>query len=308
MTDSSFNSQLVKDYTLTIKISLSDIDDLSICDESDPNDFIYAVNLWQQDLKATAIARNDTIPDELYARLQNQDELERLDREYAHSASKNDVEKMDDLAKQIASLSFASIPQSPSTDTFFSTTNSEQCSSNIDKWSDCISCFKKTKQKVLCGHYYCDPCVRQVCLTAMHDISFFPARCCKREIVQELIEKSLKTDEFNRYKDLQTSLSSVTIKNLDPEFREMVISHGWKICGQCGAGIEKSEDCNHMTCAVCKYEFCYVCGDGWIPRTCNCDLWNPVELEIILNERAPDANAIERERLRQIYQTHDIHE
>eukprot|EP00050_Salpingoeca_kvevrii_P012295 m.21521 g.21521 ORF g.21521 m.21521 type:complete len:336 (-) comp3931_c1_seq1:65-1072(-) len=43
---------------------------------------------------------------------------------------------------------------------------------------------------------------------------------------------------------------------------------GVKPCPQCGAGIFKLQDgsCNHMTCALCRAEFCWLCGkvlDSW---------------------------------------------
>jgi hypothetical protein len=34
---------------------------------------------------------------------------------------------------------------------------------------------------------------------------------------------------------------------------------GVKFCPVCRSKIEKNEGCNHMTCLVCKYEFCWNC-------------------------------------------------
>ena len=36
-----------------------------------------------------------------------------------------------------------------------------------------------------------------------------------------------------------------------------------KTCGKCKARIEKNGGCNHMTCSVCHYEFCWICGREW---------------------------------------------
>ena len=34
----------------------------------------------------------------------------------------------------------------------------------------------------------------------------------------------------------------------------------------CKTRIEKNLSCNHMTCFLCKYEFCWACGDSASPR------------------------------------------
>ncbi|CZR38903.1 uncharacterized protein FPRO_05905 [Fusarium proliferatum ET1] len=36
-----------------------------------------------------------------------------------------------------------------------------------------------------------------------------------------------------------------------------------KPCGGCGWAIEKRSRCAHMTCAKCKYQFCWLCGKKW---------------------------------------------
>lgn len=36
----------------------------------------------------------------------------------------------------------------------------------------------------------------------------------------------------------------------------------YRKCKKCGIIIEKDQGCNHMVC-ICKYEFCYVCGETW---------------------------------------------
>lgn len=36
-----------------------------------------------------------------------------------------------------------------------------------------------------------------------------------------------------------------------------------KFCPVCSVKISRTEGCNHMTCAFCKYEFCWIClGEG----------------------------------------------
>ena len=52
----------------------------------------------------------------------------------------------------------------------------------------------------------------------------------------------------------------------------------WKKCQQCGVFVERSDGCNHMTCA-CRHEFCYNCGADWKPvRKCSCPFFTEQDL------------------------------
>lgn len=42
-----------------------------------------------------------------------------------------------------------------------------------------------------------------------------------------------------------------------------VVSTMTKKCPKCKAPIERNDGCNHMTCQICKYQFCYVCEEPW---------------------------------------------
>jgi len=58
-----------------------------------------------------------------------------------------------------------------------------------------------------------------------------------------------------------------------------------KDCPKCNRSIEKNGGCNHMTCSLCKYEFCWVCMDAWTDHSSDtggyykCNKYKPEELE-----------------------------
>mmetsp|Transcript_40246 Transcript_40246/g.38711 ORF Transcript_40246/g.38711 Transcript_40246/m.38711 type:complete len:109 (-) Transcript_40246:421-747(-) len=37
-------------------------------------------------------------------------------------------------------------------------------------------------------------------------------------------------------------------------------------CPSCKTVVLKVEGCNHMTCYVCGYEWCWICGDAYTPE------------------------------------------
>ena len=45
----------------------------------------------------------------------------------------------------------------------------------------------------------------------------------------------------------------------DGEFMEWKKDNNCKYCPRCGIPSYKFDGCNHMTCAKCKYQYCYIC-------------------------------------------------
>ena len=46
---------------------------------------------------------------------------------------------------------------------------------------------------------------------------------------------------------------------IDEQFAEWEGANDVKQCPKCRARIEKNLGCNHMTCSVCHYQFCWLC-------------------------------------------------
>ena len=51
----------------------------------------------------------------------------------------------------------------------------------------------------------------------------------------------------------------------DQEYREWAKDHEVQVCPKCKRPVEKNAGCNHMTCAICHYEFCWLCGQHYTP-------------------------------------------
>lgn len=107
-------------------------------------------------------------------------------------------------------------------------------------WCPTPSCQYGFEISKVCNKFSCPICLKHYCLkcrTECHD-----GKSCD--------ENKSKTD-------------------LDKQFLELARSTKMKQCPKCKHWIEKNEGCNHMTC-ICKYEFCYVCGEPSTVSHTNC--------------------------------------
>ena len=64
---------------------------------------------------------------------------------------------------------------------------------------------------------------------------------------------------------------------------KLALENSWKRCPSCETLIELRSGCNHMTCASCRHEFCYICLRQWNARSgqCSsgsCELWDEARL------------------------------
>jgi len=49
----------------------------------------------------------------------------------------------------------------------------------------------------------------------------------------------------------------------EKQFQDYMRERKFQQCPTCKTAIEKTMDCNHMVCQVCKTDFCYVCGESF---------------------------------------------
>ncbi|KAF9135127.1 hypothetical protein BGX30_011651, partial [Mortierella sp. GBA39] len=95
---------------------------------------------------------------------------------------------------------------------------------------------------------------------------------------------------------------------LDEAASRVISEKGWKVCGRCGAVVERVSGCVHITC-MCRHEFCYTCQKPW--KTCACELYPMEELNEILNDRIGNGDpGTARHRLQNVlrnYYQHDHH-
>ncbi|CAF1081648.1 unnamed protein product [Rotaria magnacalcarata] len=57
----------------------------------------------------------------------------------------------------------------------------------------------------------------------------------------------------------QTCADFDAVKNPQVHASQCWIAQNCKKCPKCSSRIEKADGCDHMTCAVCRYEFCWSC-------------------------------------------------
>ncbi|THV84119.1 hypothetical protein D6D26_10129 [Aureobasidium pullulans] len=74
----------------------------------------------------------------------------------------------------------------------------------------------------------------------------------------------------------------------------------WQRCYSCTRLVVLAHGCNHVSCP-CGAEFCYVCGSRWLPRSCECGVWN--EHNLTGRPRPADLPPDRRRRLLRIRYT-----
>mmetsp|Transcript_1986 Transcript_1986/g.4721 ORF Transcript_1986/g.4721 Transcript_1986/m.4721 type:complete len:113 (-) Transcript_1986:649-987(-) len=72
------------------------------------------------------------------------------------------------------------------------------------------------------------------------------------------------------------------LRGNDKIILELCREEGWKQCPGCGMAIQLRSGCFHMTCAMCRFEFCFKCscpwGKGASECTSRCIVWDEANL------------------------------
>ncbi|XP_025921138.1 ankyrin repeat and IBR domain-containing protein 1 isoform X4 [Apteryx rowi] len=121
----------------------------------------------------------------------------------------------------------------------FETAVCDICMCNISVFEDPVD--------MPCGHDFCRACWEAECLGEAHE----PCDCQTwKDWLQKISE--MKPEELvgvsEAYEDAANCLWLLT--NSKP-------------CANCKSPIQKNEGCNHMQCAKCKYDFCWICLEEW---------------------------------------------
>ncbi|CAA7028923.1 unnamed protein product [Microthlaspi erraticum] len=79
---------------------------------------------------------------------------------------------------------------------------------------------------------------------------------------------NMTCDEYQKTESYKTSFKAMYLSHAESE--------GWQRCRECNDMIQLVDGCKHITCRICKFEFCYTCGAEWRNKkaTCDCPLWD----------------------------------
>eukprot|EP01055_Gregarina_sp_Pseudo9_P000299 Gregarina_sp_Pseudo_9__298@NODE_1192_length_1796_cov_187_182129_g1118_i0_p1_GENE_NODE_1192_length_1796_cov_187_182129_g1118_i0NODE_1192_length_1796_cov_187_182129_g1118_i0_p1_ORF_typecomplete_len364_score73_95IBR/PF01485_21/8_2e02IBR/PF01485_21/9_5e08IBR/PF01485_21/3_4e07zfC3HC4/PF00097_25/0_0039zfC3HC4/PF00097_25/1_8e04zfRING_14/PF17978_1/0_0058zfRING_14/PF17978_1/31zfRING_14/PF17978_1/3_2e03zfC3HC4_4/PF15227_6/0_011zfC3HC4_4/PF15227_6/2_6e03zfC3HC4_4/PF15227_6/4_6e03_NODE_1192_length_1796_cov_ len=67
------------------------------------------------------------------------------------------------------------------------------------------------------------------------------------------------------------------------QLRQQAKAEGCSECPKCRAVVSLVQGCYHITCALCAFEFCYLCQAQW--KTCKCSVWNEQKLLGVMRGR-----------------------
>ncbi|KAJ3071331.1 hypothetical protein HDU98_005496 [Podochytrium sp. JEL0797] len=136
------------------------------------------------------------------------------------------------------------------------------------------------KLKTHCSHNYCSDCLIKMAVVALPNGAVYPVKCCGREIPQESLRLALSGSQFEQYlqrgREIEVAVAAAKAASVaeqaGAQLKDLISKNCWRICPNCGVGVEKVGGCNHIVC-LCKAEFCYRCSSMYQNGTPVCYAW-----------------------------------
>ncbi|GAA6049919.1 hypothetical protein JCM3770_007050 [Rhodotorula araucariae] len=175
-------------------LSLGELADLSAVATSSPRfgatgDELIARNLWRDELRRHAA----TLMDRRLAL-----DLQQALREDRTIEAVRRSREVQELRRQARASAGGTVTATPET--------------RDDYSEDCYVCsdgHDKRSVRVDCGHLYCFPCLRQLCLLATKDETLNPASCCKQAINPLHFTKVVTPRQHTAYLDALKEFNSL---------------------------------------------------------------------------------------------------
>jgi len=105
-------------------------------------------------------------------------------------------------------------------------------------------------------------------------LKWCPAKGCGNAITAEMVEGQVVTCScdyrfcFHCQEEAHFPATCDQVRNWQKKIQDESETQNWisantQDCPKCKSFIEKNGGCNHMTCRVCTYEFCWLCLRDW---------------------------------------------
>jgi len=126
-----------------------------------------------------------------------------------------------------------------------------------------------------CGHsLFCKECmIADINRQARNSLKVTRIECplyeCKRRITVQEVHGILSAEDYKKYTTMVAKFNEMieagAVKG-DAALEQWKKENTKPCPGEgCSKSLEKNEGCNHMTCAVCRCEFCWTCGGPYRP-------------------------------------------
>lgn len=99
----------------------------------------------------------------------------------------------------------------------------------------------------------------------------------------------------------------ITKCNSESETANWILANTKK-CPKCKSRIEKNQGCNHMTCKVCKHDFCWMCLSDWSSHNSNTGGYYKCNKYTEKKEEGADAAKRELDRYLHYYKRYATHD